>query len=41
MFVQANVQGRDLGGFVEDVKARIKQEIVPTFAEGNDNRIQR
>lgn len=29
VYVQANVSGRDLGGFVEEVKARIDQEIVP------------
>ena len=40
VFVQANVQDRDLGGFVEEVKARIAQEIV-RIAEGNDHRIQR
>ncbi len=34
VFVQANVLGRDLGGFVEDVKARIDREIVPTLPRG-------
>jgi Cu(I)/Ag(I) efflux system membrane protein CusA/SilA len=27
VFVQANVQGRDLGGFVEEIKARVSQDI--------------
>ena len=34
VFVQANVQDRDLGGFVEEVKARINKEIVPTLPNG-------
>jgi Cu(I)/Ag(I) efflux system membrane protein CusA/SilA len=34
VFVQANVQGRDLGRFVEEVKARIAKEIVPTLPSG-------
>lgn len=34
VFVQANVQGRDLGGFVEEVKARVAAEIVPKLAPG-------
>jgi len=34
VFVQANVQERDLGGFVEEVKARIDKEIVPTLPKG-------
>jgi Cu(I)/Ag(I) efflux system membrane protein CusA/SilA len=34
VFVQANVQGRDLGGFVEEVKARIAREIAPTLPSG-------
>lgn len=34
VFVQANVQERDLGGFVEEVKARIEREIVPTLPKG-------
>ena len=34
VFVQTNVQGRDLGGFVEEVKARIEREIVPTLPSG-------
>lgn len=34
VFVQANVQGRDLGGFVEEVKARIAREIVPKLGPG-------
>jgi Cu(I)/Ag(I) efflux system membrane protein CusA/SilA len=29
VFVQANVQGRDLGGFVREIKRRIDAEIVP------------
>lgn len=31
VFVQANVQGRDLGGFVEAVKERIDQELAPSL----------
>ena len=34
VFVQANVRDRDLGGFVEEVKARVNQEIVPTLPKG-------
>ena len=34
VYVQANVQDRDLGGFVEDVKARIDKEIVPSLSKG-------
>lgn len=34
VFVQANVQERDLGSFVEEVKARINKEIVPTLPNG-------
>ena len=34
VFVQANVQGRDLGGFVEEVKRRIAKEILPTLPLG-------
>ncbi|HEX8295173.1 MAG TPA: CusA/CzcA family heavy metal efflux RND transporter [Chthoniobacteraceae bacterium] len=34
VFVQANVQDRDLGGFVEEVKARLEKEIVPTLGKG-------
>ena len=34
VFVQANVSGRDLGGFVEEVKARIAREILPTLGKG-------
>jgi copper/silver efflux system protein len=34
VFVQANVVDRDLGGFVEEVKARIDREIVPTLPKG-------
>ncbi|WP_395752284.1 efflux RND transporter permease subunit [Prosthecobacter sp.] len=31
-FVQANVSGRDLAGFVEEVKARLQSEIAPRLA---------
>jgi Cu(I)/Ag(I) efflux system membrane protein CusA/SilA len=34
VYVQANVQERDLGGFVEEVKARIDKEIVPSLPKG-------
>ncbi len=34
LFVQANVQDRDLGGFVEDIKERIQRDIVPTLPTG-------
>lgn len=34
VFVQANVQGRDLGGFVEEVKARVAADIVPKLGPG-------
>jgi Cu(I)/Ag(I) efflux system membrane protein CusA/SilA len=34
VFVQANVQERDLTGFVEDVKQRVKKEIEPTLPPG-------
>ena len=34
VFVQANVQGRDLGGFVDDLKARIQREVVPHLPKG-------
>jgi Cu(I)/Ag(I) efflux system membrane protein CusA/SilA len=34
VYVQANVQGRDLGGFVNEVKRRINQEIVPGLTKG-------
>jgi Cu(I)/Ag(I) efflux system membrane protein CusA/SilA len=34
VFVQANVQGRDLGGFVRDVKTRVDSEIVPRLPKG-------
>lgn len=33
-FVQANVQGRDLGGFVDEVKRRITEEILPRLPKG-------
>jgi Cu(I)/Ag(I) efflux system membrane protein CusA/SilA len=29
VFVQANVQGRDLGGFVQEIKERIAKELLP------------
>ena len=34
VFVQANVQDRDLGSFVEEVKSRIEREIVPNLPPG-------
>jgi len=34
VFVQANVQDRDLGGFVQEVKARLDREIVPQLPPG-------
>lgn len=34
VFVQANVQGRDLGSFVTEVKRRVEQEIVPNLPAG-------
>jgi Cu(I)/Ag(I) efflux system membrane protein CusA/SilA len=34
VFVQANVQGRDLGGFVREVKRRVTEEIAPQLAPG-------
>jgi len=34
VFVQANVQDRDLGGFVQEVKRRLDQEIVPALPKG-------
>ncbi|MDQ3621421.1 MAG: CusA/CzcA family heavy metal efflux RND transporter [Verrucomicrobiota bacterium] len=34
VYVQANVQDRDLGGFVEEVKARIDEEIIPSLPKG-------
>jgi Cu(I)/Ag(I) efflux system membrane protein CusA/SilA len=34
VFVQANVRDRDLGSFVEEVKARIDREIIPTLPKG-------
>jgi Cu(I)/Ag(I) efflux system membrane protein CusA/SilA len=33
-FVQANVQDRDLGGFVDEVKSRLEREIVPNLPAG-------
>lgn len=34
VFVQANVQGRDLGSFVSEVKRRVEQEILPSLPSG-------
>ncbi len=34
VFVQANVQDRDLGGFVKEIKERIDREIVPKLPKG-------
>ena len=34
VYVQANVLGRDLGGFVNEVKQRVDQEIVPSLPKG-------
>ncbi len=34
LFVQANVQDRDLGGFVDEIKERIARDIVPTLPAG-------
>jgi Cu(I)/Ag(I) efflux system membrane protein CusA/SilA len=34
VFVQANVQGRDLGGFVGEVRERIEREILPRLGPG-------
>jgi len=34
VFVQANVQGRDLGGFVEDIRQRLDREIKPGLPLG-------
>ena len=34
VFVQANVQDRDLGGFVKEIKERIDREIVPHLPKG-------
>jgi Cu(I)/Ag(I) efflux system membrane protein CusA/SilA len=34
VFVQANAQNRDLGGFVADIKSRIEREIVPSLPGG-------
>ena len=31
-YVQANVSGRDLGGFVEDVRSRLQKDIAPKLA---------
>ncbi len=34
VFVQSNVQNRDLGGFVDEVKARLEKELVPQLPPG-------
>ncbi len=34
VFVQANVQDRDLGGFVDEVRRRVETELVPTLPPG-------
>ncbi len=34
VFVQTNVEGRDLGGFVDEVKARLNHDIAPTLPKG-------
>lgn len=34
VFVQANVQGRDLGSFVNEVKRRVEKEILPQLPSG-------
>jgi Cu(I)/Ag(I) efflux system membrane protein CusA/SilA len=34
VFVQANVQDRDLGSFVSEIQERMDQEIVPTLSRG-------
>ncbi len=34
MFVQANVQGRDLGGFVEEVRRRMDRDLKPRLPTG-------
>ncbi len=34
LFVQANVQDRDLGGFVDEIKERINRDIVPKLPPG-------
>jgi copper/silver efflux system protein len=34
VFVQANVQDRDLGGFVQEIRDRLDQEIVPRLPPG-------
>lgn len=34
VYVQANVQGRDLGSFVSEVKERMDREVVPTLSGG-------
>jgi Cu(I)/Ag(I) efflux system membrane protein CusA/SilA len=34
VFVQANVQDRDLGSFVDEVKSRIEREVVPNLPPG-------
>ena len=39
VFVQANVQGRDLGGFVKEARERIAREI--KLGRGHDHRMER
>ncbi len=34
VFVQANVQDRDLGGFVRDIQERLKKDFIPTLPAG-------
>jgi Cu(I)/Ag(I) efflux system membrane protein CusA/SilA len=34
VFVQANVQERDLGGFVQEVQSRLEKEIIPHLPKG-------
>lgn len=34
VFVQANVQNRDLGGFVDEVKRQMEQELIPHLPSG-------
>lgn len=34
VFVQANVQERDLGGFVQEVQTRLNQEVIPHLPKG-------
>lgn len=34
VFVQANVQDRDLGGFVQEVRQRMEKDVIPTLPKG-------